>query len=460
MSAAPLAGPGQERVPLWYTLGWLAGLPLAAAYLLWRAVRQPAYLRHWDERFLGRGAARPAGDGSPVFWLHAVSVGETRAAQPLVELLARRHEQARFVLTHMTPTGRAAGLELARALPGRVEQRYLPYDVPFAVRRFLHETRPRLGILMETEIWPNLLQAARAAGVPVMLANGRLSQRSLEKALRLAGLLRNAAAAVAVVAAQSPADAARIGALYRGPVAVTGNVKFDRMPEAAQIELGLRLRARLRARYALPAGGRPVWLFASTRAGEERLILQALRARAAQEAVPPLLLFVPRHPQRFEEVAGLLRAEGASLLRRADFAEPPAPRDSAAPFLLGDSMGEMALYYAMADVALIGGSLLPLGGQNLIEACACSCPVVFGPHMFNFSQAAEDAAGCGAALRAADADAALAAMARIASDSALRAKMAQAGAEFAQAHRGATARTVELIERLLEGRPLSAPAGS
>jgi 3-deoxy-D-manno-octulosonic-acid transferase len=458
MRPAARVAPGP--VPLWYTLAWLLVLPLAAGYLLWRAARQPAYLSHWRERFLGRAPTSGGGAGAPVFWLHAVSVGETRAAQPLIESLARRHEQARFVLTHMTPTGRAAGLEVARALPGRVQQRYLPYDLPFAARRFLREARPRLGILMETEIWPNLLQAAREAGVPVVLANGRLSQRSLDRALRHARLLRAAAAGIAAVGAQAPADAARIGLLYAGPVIVTGNVKFDRSPEPAQIALGSDLRARLRARFAPPQGERPIWLFASTRAGEERLILQALQARAAQDVPAPLLLFVPRHPQRFEEVAELLRAQGAALLRRADFAEPPVAQGGAVPVLLGDSMGEMALYYAMADVALIGGSLLPLGGQNLIEACACACPVVLGPHMFNFAQAADDAAGCGAAVRAADAGAALGAMARIAADPAQRARMAQAGADFWRAHRGATARTVELIECLLEGRPLSAAAAN
>lgn len=455
--------------PRWYTAAWLLALPVAALYLCWRGVRQPEYLRHWRERFLGSvrsGEAAPEG----AIWIHAVSVGETRAAQPLLVQLARAHAQAAFVLTHMTPTGRAAGAELAQALPGRVRQRYLPYDVPWAVRRFLRETRPRIGILMETEIWPNLLAEARAARVPVVLASARLSQRSLDKGLRYARLMRSAAACVSAVGAQTQADAERISRLYTGPVLVTGNVKFDLLPDPAQLEQGRRLRARLQPGGGAPRGtastggssSRPLWLFASTREGEERVLIEALRARgawprreggAAAGADLPLLLFVPRHPQRFEEVAGLLRASGATVWRRAQWedalqsAAPPGPD----VVLLGDSMGEMPLYYAMADVALIGGSLLPLGGQNLIEACACGCPVVFGPHMFNFAQAANDAQAAGAACGVSDAPAALEAMARLAADEPRRRVMAGAALAYAQAHRGATARTVALIEEILAG---------
>jgi 3-deoxy-D-manno-octulosonic-acid transferase len=450
-----MAGP-VPRVPAWYSLAWLLALPLVALYLCWRALRQPDYLRHWGERFLGAGSAPSA--AAPCIWLHAVSLGETRAAQPLLQELARRHPQARFLLTHMTPTGRAAGAELARALPGRVRQSYLPYDLPFAVRRFLRRERPRLGVLMETEIWPNLLAGAARAGVPMVLANARLSQRSLDKGLRLAGPLRAAAAGLRAVGAQSGADAQRLGRLYVGPITVTGNLKFDQQPDAAQQALGHALRARLRARYATAGGPRPVWLFASTRDGEERLLLEALAAAPPQPA--PLLLFVPRHPQRFDEVADLLRARGAGLLRRADWGTAADGADAAGapatpPLLLGDSLGEMPLYYALADAALIGGSLLPLGGQNLIEACACGCPVVLGPYMFNFAQASADALAAGAALQAPDAAAALALLARIGAEPGLRERMAQAARDFSAAHRGATARTADLLDAALaanEGR--------
>jgi 3-deoxy-D-manno-octulosonic-acid transferase len=445
--AAPAPG-----APSWYSLAWLAGMPVAALYLLWRSLRQPDYLRHWAERFLGRGIVThgAADRGAPLIWLHAVSVGETRAAQPLVELLARRHPAARFLLTHMTPTGRAAGADLARGLPGRVQQRYLPYDLPFAVRRFLRETRPALGVLMETEVWPNLLHAARAQGLPVVLANARLSPRSLRRAMHYPALVRGAAAGLRAVGAQSAADAERLRRLYDGPVEVTGNLKFDQRPDEAMLERGGQLRAALRRRYAAPVGAPPIWLFASTREGEERLLIEALTSRAHLAGTPaPLVLFVPRHPQRFAEVAALLASAGGRVLRRAEFAAPAADGAGPAPWLLGDSMGEMPLYYAMADVALIGGSLLPLGGQNLIEACACGCPVVLGPHMFNFAQAAADALAAGAATDAADAAAALAAMARIAADAGERARRSDAARRFAAAHRGATQRTADMLDGCL-----------
>jgi 3-deoxy-D-manno-octulosonic-acid transferase len=453
-----------------YTLGWYVALPLVAAYLLARSLRQPEYRRSWGERFLGRGPSPPAplpegegrwaqrhrsptakdlpsptpvGEGSgvrvpaPVIWLHAVSVGETRAAQPLIERLSELHPGAHFVLTHMTPTGRVAAQPVLEALAGRITQRYLPYDLPAAVRRFLRQVHPSIAILLETEVWPNLQFEARRAGVPVVLINARLSERSLARSLRWPALMRPAAAALAAVGAQSAADQARWAQLFDGPISVIGNLKFDVAPPAALIEAGRAWRQRL--------GERPVWMFASTREGEERVILDALAAANRAGDVPPVLLFVPRHPQRFDEVARLLSNTGSPVVRRAQF-ESMSDRSA---LLLGDSMGEMPMYYALADIALIGGSLLPLGGQNLIEACACGCPVVFGPHMFNFSQAAGDALRSGAALQVQDAASALRAMFELQADSPRRQQMAKAAAAFAQAHRGATERTVELIGRVL-----------
>jgi len=452
----PVVAAVRSRPPAWYTVAWVLALPLAALYLLWRSLRQSEYRRHWAERFLGH-APPPSGTGGLRIWIHAVSVGETRAAQPLLALLAHSHPQADFVLTHMTPTGRAAGADLVRAYPGRVTQRYLPYDLPFAVARFLDEVRPAAGVLMETEVWPQLLHAADRRRIPIVLANARLSQRSLDKALRHRDLMRRAAVALAAVGAQSDADRARIAQLFDGPVQVTGNGKFDMTPDAGQLDQGRRLRAHLRT----VLGERPLWLFASTRDGEERLILEALRRRAAADvsasapteapagAPAPLLLFVPRHPQRFDEVAALLAEQGATVLRRAAWERAAPGSTGGPPLLLGDSMGEMALYYAMADVALIGGSLLPLGGQNLIEACACGCPVVLGPHMFNFAVAAADAVAAGAARRARDADDALRALAAICAAPSTRDAMVAAALAFAGAHRGATARTAALIEQAL-----------
>jgi 3-deoxy-D-manno-octulosonic-acid transferase len=452
-----------------YTLGWYFALPWVVVYLLARSVRQPEYQQFWRQRFLGRGpvmpspsyplpqgegrrvqylpSPAPAGEGPgvraplPIIWLHAVSVGETRAAQPLIERLARAHPEAHFVLTHMTPTGRAAAEPLMRSLPGRIIQRYLPYDLPLAVRRFVSEARPSIGVLLETEIWPNLQFETRRAGVPMVLVNARLSERSLARAQRWPSLMRSAAAGLAAVAAQTQADRGRWKQLYDGPISITGNLKFDADPAPAMIETGRALRRRV--------GARPVWMFASTREGEERLILDALASLSGSPdgvADPrPVLLFVPRHPQRFDEVARALSALGRPVLRREGFEAISAQTS----VLLGDSMGEMPMYYAMADVALIGGSLLPLGGQNLIEACACGCPVVFGPHMFNFAQAVGDALSSGCALQVNDALSALHAMRAIACDPERRDRMSQAALAFAQAHRGATERTVELIGRLL-----------
>lgn len=437
-----------ERAARWlYTAAWFAGLPFVAAYLLWRGLRQREYLAHWGERFLGRG---PRIEGAaPVVWVHAVSVGETRAAQPLIEHLATAHPELRFLLTHMTPTGRAVGEGIARALPGRVVQRYLPYDLPFAVRRFLREARPRVGIVLETEVWPNLLFTAREAGVPVLLVNARLSAKSLAKAQRWRTLVRAAVACFARIAAQTAADRDRIAQLYAGPIDVIGNLKFDLAPSEDLLQRGRALRERL--------GNRPVWLFASTREGEESLLLAATKKSGSDTIFrklvsDPILLVVPRHPQRFEEVARLLAANGLRVARRSAFGAT-WPERIEADVLLGDSMGEMAMYYAAADMALVGGSLKPLGGQNLIEACACGCPVVVGPHMFNFEQATRDALDAGAAIQVGDAEAALRAMAEVTSDSARLESMRAAALRFAQAHRGATARAAAIVDELL-----SAPA--
>src|SRR5882672_407869 len=284
----------------WYALGWWLALPLVALYLLWRSLRQPEYRSFWGERFLGRGA-KPL-PGKPVVWVHAVSVGETRAAQPLIEALAAQFPEASFVLTHMTPTGRAVGEGVAAALPGRLVQRYLPYDFDLAVRRFLEETRPTVGIILETELWPSLLFGARTANVPMLLVNARLSEQSLAKAKRWEVLIRAAAQAFTRVAAQSEADRARIAQLYAGPIEVLGNLKFDLAPPAELVAQGRSMRAAL--------GPRPVWLFASSRDGEETLLLDALKSMRKELGSDPILLVVPRHPQRFDEVARLIEARG------------------------------------------------------------------------------------------------------------------------------------------------------
>lgn len=417
------------RLP--YTLLWLCALPFVLLRLAWRARRQPAYLGHLGERF-GRYAGRAP---LPVIWVHAVSVGETRAAEPLVRALLARWPDHTVLLTHMTPTGR----ETSESLFGgeaRVLRCYLPYDLGMPCRRFLAHFRPRVGIVMETELWPTLLANCRARGVPVLLANGRLSERSARRYARWPTLTRMTLGALAAIGAQTEADARRLGELGASGVAVTGNIKFDISPPDALLALGARFRERV--------GGRRVLLAASTREGEEALILEAFRAQAPDDA---LLAIVPRHPQRFDEVARLVEASGFKVQRRSD--ETPVAAD--ARVWLGDSMGEMFAYYAAADVALIGGSWLPFGGQNLIEACAVGTPVVLGPHTFNFTQVADLAIAAGAARRAADVDEGMRMALGLLADGKARETVGAAGRQFAAAHRGATARTMEIVEKLFRG---------
>ncbi|HUN92574.1 MAG TPA: lipid IV(A) 3-deoxy-D-manno-octulosonic acid transferase [Burkholderiaceae bacterium] len=439
-----------------YSTAWRIGWPLAMLHLALRSWRQPAYRAHWSERFLGRSAARfptPALRGTSVFWIHAVSLGETRAAAPLIERLAALDPEARFVLTHMTPTGRDAGAEIAARLPGRVLQRYLPYDLPGAVDRFFREARASVGVLLETETWPNLLAGARRARVPVVLVNARLSARSLERSRRWPTLIRAATSQLARVVAQTTADAQRIRQLYAGPVDVVGNLKFDLDPAPQQLERGRAWRAQ--------AAPRAVWVFANTRDGEEELLLDAFDAwiAAGPRDVPAgavQLVVVPRHPQRFDDVARIIAKRGHVVVRRSDaaaFERPRAPGE----IVLGDTMGEMAAYYASADVAFVGGSLAPLGGHNLIEACACGCAVVVGRHTFNFAQATQDALASGAAVAVDDAAGVVATMAALSADRERLAAMRSRALDFAAAHRGATARTAAIVRDVARESAGAAP---
>ena len=429
-----------------YTLLWYLALPWLPLRLWWRGRRERGYRERIGERFGAyRGAAR-----APVLWVHAVSLGETRAAAPLVERIRRAYPDATVLLTHMTATGRAAG----HALFGDdVVQAWLPYDVPFAVRAFLRHFRPRAGMIVETELWPNLVALAGAAGVPLYLVNGRLSERSARGYARVPALARPMLASLAGIAAQSAADAARFSALGASPPVVTGNLKFDlEIPDAA-LALGRELRVRCGAE-------RPVWVAGSTRDGEEALILDAL-ARATLPAAT-LTVIVPRHPQRFDAVAQLLRQRGIPFVRRGDNA--PVPADVGV--MLGDTMGEMLGYYAAADVVFVGGSLVPLGGQNLIEPIALARPTLIGPHTFNFAEATANALAAGAAGRVEDADALIAEAGALLADPARRAAMGQAALAFHAAHRGAGQRLWEWLAPRLEaavagaaGARVSPPGG-
>ena len=407
-----------------YTLLLYLLLPVVLLRLAWRARRQRGYLEHVAERF---GAYTQKTDG-PFLWVHAVSVGETRAAEPLIEALRMRYPQHRILLTHMTPTGRETG----QALFGEnVSRCYLPYDYPGAVARFLEHFRPRAGILMETEIWPNLIRACSARGVPLYLVNARLSEKSFARYRRVPRFVRASFAGLAAVAAQTADDAQRLAALGAQDVRVTGSIKFDVTPPPAQVESGRALRRSF-------GGPRPVLLAASTRDGEEALLIEQL----PRVDVPGLLtVIVPRHPQRFDEVARIAQRSGLRLQRRSAN-ETIAPGTQ---IVLGDSMGEMFAYYTACDVAFIGGSLLPLGGQNLIEACAAGKPVLIGPSTYNFAEASELAVRAGAAVQVPDAAALAKEAARLLLDPAAARRMGAAGLAFCAAHRGATARGLELI---------------
>ena len=396
--------------------------PLYVMRLWWRGRAEPLYRHAMLER-LGayRGEAWTGG-----LWVHAVSLGETRAAAALIEALRRERPGLRLLLTSSTATGREAGRALLRE--GDV-QAWLPYDTPGVVQRFFARFQPAVGVLMETEIWPNLLHAARQAGVPMVLANARLSLKSQRQGQRVESVLRPAVESLSLVLAQTEADAQRLRESGAREVRVCGNLKFDMTPDVALLQRGRAWREAL---------GRPVLLAAVTREGEEAMLLAAWLRQPADSR--GLLLIVPRHPQRFDEVAALVQGAGLRLARRSGWGDAlPDASALAAEVWMGDSMGEMPLYYAMADVALLGGSFAPLGGQNLIEAAACGCPVVMGPHTFNFKQAAELSLAAGAALRATDMDDGLAQACRLMQGSELPVYAGRAR-EFASAHRGAAAR--------------------
>ncbi|MEK6662435.1 MAG: lipid IV(A) 3-deoxy-D-manno-octulosonic acid transferase [Pseudomonadota bacterium] len=412
---------------LLYSLVLYLLLPFIPLRLLWRARKQPEYLAHWGERF-GFYRTEPP---QPLIWIHAVSVGETHAAAPLIDALQARYPAHRIMLTCMTPTGRAAGHQLYGA---RVTQAYLPYDYPGAVRRFLKHFQPSFGLLMETELWPNLITTCKQRGVPLALINARLSEKSARGYAHIGSLTREALENLPLTCAQTAADAERLKQLGATHISITGNLKFDVAPPTDVADQAKHLRE-------LWGSERHVLLAASTREGEEALLLDALSPKSNF-----LLVIVPRHPQRFDDVAALLTARNIPYQRRSE----NASIRTETRVVLGDSMGEMFTYYGAADAAIIGGSLLPFGGQNLIEACAMGVPVILGPHTYNFSQAAQDAIAAGAALRVVDASAALMQAQGLLEDALMKKQMGDSALEFAAAHRGAVEKTMAAIEERLK----------
>jgi 3-deoxy-D-manno-octulosonic-acid transferase len=420
-----------------YTLTWWLLLPFMFLYLLWRGRKQPEYRQHWHER-LGQAPNLPPG---PVIWLHAVSVGETRAAAPVVRALLARHPGHTLLLTSTTPTGRATASELYGQ---SIRQTYLPYDLPALINLFLDRTHPDIAIFLETEIWPNLYAICKERGVPTFLVNARLSERSARGYARIHRLIRPALADLTGLAAQTEADAQRLAMLGARGIQVTGNIKFDITAPAGTADRAEGLRKLFAGRF--------VFLAASTREGEEALILDT----CLEIDIPDLLLvIVPRHPQRFDEVAAQLEKRGVEFSRRSRM----EPVTAHTEVYLGDSMGEMAAYYAAANIAFIGGSLLPLGGQNLIEAAAAGCPVLIGPHTWNFLEATELAVEAGAARRVADAEELSRTLKQLYQNPDQLRLMAEAGWHFTRAHRGATEKVMTLLEPVLS-KPKTAPTSA
>lgn len=412
-------------------------LPVTVYHLIWRGFRQRAYLLRWHERYARYGAVAPA-DADGHLWVHAVSVGEVNAAAPLINALLRHRPPRRVLVTTITPTGS----ERVRALWGdRVAHVYLPYDLTGAVGRFLRHFRPHVALIVETELWPNLLFACRDHGVPAYLVNARLSERSLRGYRVLRPLIGRALRTLRTVAAQSEGDAARFVRLgaREDQIAVFGNLKFDTRVDPGVDDFADALRRR--------NPGRPIWIAASTHPDEEAAALEIDRRLRAQR--PDLLmLWAPRHPERFRPATRLAIDAGLQVATRT-LTVLPEPDD--AVFVI-DTLGELMLFYACADVAFVGGSLQPVGGHNLLEPAAVGTAIVTGPHLHNFSDIAEQLRGVDAVRIGADADAVAAELDALLADPDARARMVAAGRALVEQGRGALQRTMALIAEDLEPR--------
>jgi 3-deoxy-D-manno-octulosonic-acid transferase len=416
-----------------YLLAAYLTAPLISVVFLWRGMRNRSYWHNFRERW-GFGARRPSGG----VWLHAVSVGEVQACAPLVGALSRRHPRLPLTVTTFTPTGAAR----ARALFGNVaDVRYVPFDLPGAVRRFLRRVEPQLAVIFETELWPNLYRECRRRRIPLVLASARISERSLGRYQRLGALFRDAVSGASIVAAQGEGDAARFRALGAAPDSthVTGNLKFDFELPQGLIERGQLLRGEY-------ARGRAMWVAGSTHEGEEAAVLEAQRLVRAAHA-DALVVIAPRHPARFAAVAQQLAAAGVSFVRRSD--GEGAAGAAAAEVLLLDSLGELLEFYAAADVAFVGGSLVAVGGHNLLEPAALGLPILTGPNNFNGAEVARLLTARGAAAVVRSAPELGTRVGALLDDPAERARIGALGRDSVEASRGALGRLLELIEPLL-----------
>ena len=423
-----------SSLSLWlYAVFMRLAQPLLRRKLHKRAQAEPLYGQFIEERF-GHYSQSSRQDW---IWIHAVSLGETRTAAILLQGLRQALPGMKLLLTNGTATGREEGRKLLQDGDLQVWQ---PWDSPEVLDRFFSAFKPKLGLLLETEVWPLLVQGAQVHDVPLMLVNARMSDKSMLKAQRWPSLMQPAYAGLSAVCAQAQDDAIRLKALGAKVQGIFGNLKFDAKPDAVQLALGQSWRQQLTA---------PVVMLASSREGEESAWLAAWQTYILQRSdVHVHWLIVPRHPQRVAEVESLLLSGGLRVSRRSTWGQE-GPTHPTPVVLLGDSLGEMALYYSLSDVALLGGSFEKLGGQNLIEAAACACPIVMGPHTFNFAEASEAAQASGAAQRASD----MAEAVRLAVET-VQSKQAQQmrsnhAVQFAQQHGGATERTVLAVRELL-----------
>jgi 3-deoxy-D-manno-octulosonic-acid transferase len=432
------------RAILWlYEFFWYLALPIALLRLFWKGRIQKEYRQNIFERL---GIYRKNLNKN-IVWIHAVSVGETRAAAPLINALIIDGHQ--ILLTHMTPTGRATGADIfSKAIgDGQLQQVYLPYDISFLVTAFFRVFSPAIGLIMETEVWPNLILKARQLNIPVLLINARLSKRSAHRVAKFGATGSAIYGSFSQILAQTNLDAKRYQSLGLSNVRVTGNLKFDVQMSAAQIDHALQIRK------LLPTSTRLICA-ASTREGEEEMVIQAWLLCLQQS--PNILsnarlLIVPRHPQRFEQVYQVITSKNLAVVKRSNLDDHQlVDAIQAGSIILGDSMGEMGFYYALSDVVVMGGSLQPLGGQNFIEACSLGRPIILGEHTFNFQQASMDAIEQGAALRVVGLEELSQLMSNLIQNDILREKMSANAIDFAGQHTGATEKILAVIQSYID----------
>jgi 3-deoxy-D-manno-octulosonic-acid transferase len=426
-----------------YQFIWYLALPLALGRLLWKGRLQQGYLEHINERL---GMSWPISGATPRIWVHAVSVGETRAAAPLIEALIQGGEK--ILLTHMTPTGRETGCQLfaEHIASGQLVQSYLPYDIHWAVNSFYRYFSIKVGLIMETEVWPRLILSARQKSLPVILINARLSERSARRVSQFSNFAQLIYQSFTKILAQTNLDAKRYNSLGLSNVLVTGNLKFDFMPNSEQVEHALALKKKLTHQVQIVCA-------ASTRDGEESLIIEAWQKLLKTKENPDdfFLMIVPRHPQRFDDVLTQLQSSFPKVLLRSKLRDQEFVEIiNHGGVMLGDSMGEMSFYYALSDIVIMGGSLLPLGGQNFIEACALGRPIILGEHTFNFQQASADVVNSRAAIRITDVADLVMAMDLLLTNHQLKEEMSTNALDFANQHTGATKKIIAVIQQTLQ----------